>query len=181
MFKRPHVNTTPAGSGRTSEWQIRSLRVLPTTHWTEDRRQCNVIIKMMLGAMVSTQCAGGPEVLWLRGIKLLELRRGQIYFRYPTSQCLIIPTPPWIFKYKTVGSAAFEKCDQNKMKSFDKDFLQRFPSKFVISSQRSNPADHNPLKFNTEASLFITFKYLETRETKHPPPVTQLTGIILSF
>ena len=72
------------------------------------------------------------------------------------------------------------KCDQNKMKSFDKDFLERFPSKFVISSQRSNPADHNPLKFNTEASLFITFKYLETKETKHPQPVIQLTGISLS-
>ena len=72
------------------------------------------------------------------------------------------------------------KCDQNKMKSFDKDFLQRFPSKFVISSQRSNPADHNPLKFNTEASFFITFKYLETKET-HPQPVIPLTGIGLSF
>lgn len=48
--------------------------------------------------------------------------------------------------------------------------------KFVISSQRSDHSDHNPLKFNTEASLFITFKYLETKETKDLKSVIQLSS-----
>ena len=44
------------------------------------------------------------------------------------------------------------------------------------SYHKDQPTDHNPLKFNTEASLFITSKYLETKETKDLQTVIQLSS-----
>ena len=71
---------------------------------------------------------------------------------------------------RLMSSSSYQKCLKLSIVYYR--FSVKVATKICNLLTKIRTSDHNPLKFNTDASLFITFKYLESKETK---------GLRLSF